>query len=110
MIELLNTFLSVRSTILGLMLTALLSGVASIASAAVNLDVLIAPPAPRVVVVPPPRVGYVWAPGYWQWNGKHHVWVEGRWLHERHGYHWVPEHWDGRGEHWHFEPRHWVRN
>jgi hypothetical protein len=29
----------------------------------------VAPPAARVEVVPAPRVNYVWAPGYWRWNG-----------------------------------------
>ena len=33
------------------------------------VEVNVRPPAPRVVVVPAPRVGYAWAPGYWRWNG-----------------------------------------
>ena len=90
--------------------TTVLAG-ASIGSAfaRVDIDVNIAPPAPRVIEVPPARHGYVWAPGYWRWSGHKHVWVDGRWLHERHGYHWVPEHWDDRHDHWHFDPGHWDR-
>jgi hypothetical protein len=81
----------------------------AISFSAVYLDVDIAPPAPRVEVVPAPRAGYVWAPGYWDWRGHNHVWVEGRWLGERHGYHWEPDHWVQRGPHWHHEPGRWVR-
>jgi len=44
------------------------------------IDIEIAPPAPRVEVVPPPRVGYAWTPGYWRWNGRRHVWINGVWV------------------------------
>jgi len=74
------------------------------------VEVSVRPPAPRVVVVPAPRRGYVWAPGYWRWNGRAHVWVDGRWLRERRGEHWVPAHWEeGRRGQWHFEQGHWER-
>src|SRR3954471_11244492 len=33
------------------------------------------PPAPRVEDTPAPREGYVWAPGYWSWDGSNYVWV-----------------------------------
>ena len=79
------------------------------ALSAVNLDIDIAPPAPRVEVVPPPRVGWVWAPGFWAWRGHRHFWVAGRWMRERPGFHWVPAHWQPRGPHWHFVPGHWAR-
>lgn len=77
--------------------------------AAVNIDIDIAPPAAQVEVVPPPRVGFVWAPGYWEWRGQRHFWVAGHWMAERRGFHWVPAHWEPRGPHWHFEPGHWAR-
>jgi hypothetical protein len=79
------------------------------ASAAVGVDITIAPPAAPVEVIPGPRAGYVWAPGYWDWRGNAHVWVPGRWLPERHGYHWVPDRWEQHGPHWHHEPGHWER-
>src|SRR5262249_2752749 len=59
----------------------------------------VAPPAPRYEVVPAPRAGYVWAPGYWDWRHGHHVWVKGHWEREHHGMYWHPHHWeqvDGR--------------
>jgi hypothetical protein len=73
------------------------------------IDIEVAPPAPRVVEAPPPRAGYVWAPGYWRWDGHQHVWADGRWMRERHGQHWVPEHWGERHGHYHFEPGRWER-
>lgn len=68
----------------------------------------VAPPAPRVIEEPPPRVGYVWAPGYWFWNGNGYVWAEGRWLAERPGYHWVPAHWVEVNGGWRFVRGHWA--
>jgi hypothetical protein len=78
-------------------------------SAGVNVDITVAPPAPRVEVVPPHRSGYVWAPGYWEWRGHEHVWVSGRWMAERHGYRWVPDRWEQHGDRWHRYPGHWER-
>jgi hypothetical protein len=73
------------------------------------VDVDVRPPPDRVIVAPAPRRGYVWAPGYWRWNGRTHVWVDGRWMRERRGYHWVPAHWEDHGGRWHFEEGHWAR-
>ena len=82
-----------------------------LASAGVGfgIDINIAPPAPRVEVVPPPRVGYVWAPGYWAYRDRGHMWIPGRWVVERRGYHWVPDRWEQRGPRWHWERGHWDR-
>jgi hypothetical protein len=79
------------------------------AQAGVDIDVDIAPPVPRVVVAPPPRVGFVWAPGYWAWNGRAHVWHDGYWVHEHPGYHWVADSWVARGPHYHYQRGHWER-
>lgn len=79
------------------------------AHTAINVDVRIAPPAPRVEVVPAPRTGYLWSPGYWQWHGYQHVWVAGHWVRERRGYHWMPEHWEANGARWRFHRGHWAR-
>jgi hypothetical protein len=75
--------------------------------AAVNIDIRVGPPPAVVEVVPAPRHGYVWAPGYWRWNGSKHVWAKGRWMREQHGRQWVPDHWVERGGRWHFVPGHW---
>jgi hypothetical protein len=79
----------------------------SIGSARVYLDVDIAPPAPRVEVVPAPRVGYVWAPGYWNYEGRHHVWVKGHYIRGHRGHHWVADSWEQRGNRWHRVEGHW---
>jgi hypothetical protein len=80
-----------------------------VASAGIGIDIDIAPPAPRAELVPGPRAGFVWAPGYWDWRGGSHVWVAGRWRRERPGYHWAPDRWEQRGPHWHHHGGHWER-
>ena len=79
------------------------------AQVSVNIEIGTPPPSERVEIVPPPRPGYVWAPGYWRWDGREHVWVAGRWIEERSGYVWVPERWEPKGHRYHFVPGHWVR-
>ena len=97
-----------RLVLAGLAATMLIGSVAP-AFSAVGIDINIAPPAPRVIEAPPPRPGFVWAPGYYRWDGHRHVWVDGHFMRERHGSHWVPEHWDERHGRYHFEPGHWER-
>jgi hypothetical protein len=77
--------------------------------ARVYATVGIAPPPPRVEVVPTARRGHVWAPGYWEWRGRHHVWVKGHWVPARVGYRWVPHHWVERNGRWYMERGHWER-
>ena len=79
------------------------------ASAAVGIYVDTAPPAPRVEVVPAPRAGYVWAPGYWDWRSGHHVWVNGHWERERHGYYYHPSHWTQHEGRWSLEHGKWSK-
>lgn len=79
------------------------------AQARTDFSISIGPPAPVYEPAPPPRVGYVWAPGYWDWDGHHHVWHKGYWQHERHGYRWEPDHWARHGDHWVLERGHWSR-
>lgn len=77
--------------------------------ARVDVVVGVAPPAARVEVVPAPRVNYVWAPGYWRWNGHRYFWVAGYWVPARHGYRWVPSHWSAYGARWRYVPGYWTR-
>ena len=74
-----------------------------------NLVVGVAPPVARGEVVPRPRVGYVWAPGYWRWNGRHYVWAGGYWVRARPGYHWVAPRWSPYGARWRYAPGYWAR-
>jgi WXXGXW repeat (2 copies) len=100
---------SYKALFLGLCMASSAMVAPTIASAGVVVDVDVAPPPVRVETVPGPRVGYVWAPGYWEWSGREHVWRRGRWMHERRDQHWVPDHWVQAGPHWHHEHGHWER-
>ena len=79
---------------------ALASATATLPAAATDIWVTIAPPTPRYEVVPAPRHGYEWAPGYWTWRHGRYEWVSGRWLSARAGLHWHPDHWERRGDRW----------
>lgn len=98
-----------------LLAAALLTGVALAplaAEARVDVGINIGPPAPPPsYVVPPPRAGYVWAPGYYVYDGPHrrHVWHNGYWVHERPGYHWREDRWEQRGDRWHRVHGGWDR-
>jgi len=80
------------------------------ADARADVAIQVAPPPPRYEVVPAPRAGYVWAPGYWAWNNHHHVWRSGHWVRERHGYHWVGPNWAQRDGRWHYRDGYWTRD
>ena len=79
------------------------------AQVSVGVNIGVAPPAPRYERVPPPRSGYVWAPGYWRWDGRRHVWAGGYWVRARPGYRYRPAYWvHGRGG-WRFHQGYWGR-
>jgi len=101
--------MSIRTRILVAALALGAIGVPVASDARVYVDVDVAPPPPRVEVVPAARVGYVWAPGYWEWRGRRHVWVNGYWVRERRGYHWRPHRWEEHEGRWRFERGRWDR-
>jgi hypothetical protein len=98
-----------RKLLLAALATASIGVLPLPASAAVGFYVDIAPPAPRYEVVPAPRPGYVWAPGYWDWRGNRHVWSKGHWERERSGYYWHPNRWEQRDGRWTLEKGRWDR-
>ena len=53
----------------------------------------VAPPPARYEVVPAPRVGFVWVPGYWDWRTNRHYWVRGHYVRERPGYYYHSAGW-----------------
>ena len=78
-------------------------------SAAPGLVVVqVEPPAPRVESMPAPREGYVWAPGYWSWDGSNYVWVEGRYVPALAGYSYVAPHWEAVNGGWVLIGEQWV--
>ncbi len=94
-----------------LIATAVAGSLGSIAvPAAAAVYVQVAPPAPRVEVVPAPRPGYTWVNGFWDWRGNRHVWVAGHWVRERPGYAYMEPRWVERDGRWYMERRGWERS
>ena len=98
-----------RKLLLGALAVSSIALVPLAAPAAVNLYVDIAPPAPRYEVVPPPRAGYVWQPGYWDFRGDRHYWRKGYWVRERPGYYWHPSRWERDNGRWVLQHGGWHR-
>lgn len=87
---------------------ALATAVLSASPAFAQVSIIVgAPPPPRVEVIPAPRHGYVWAPGYWNWEHNHHVWAAGHFVPARYGHHWVPDRWSRHNDGWHHDNGHW---
>jgi hypothetical protein len=80
----------------------------SLAASHVGLYIGVAPPAPMVERIPAPRAGYVWAPGYWAWNGHRHTWAPGYWVAERPGYAYSAPVWYQDNGGWYMEPARWT--
>lgn len=74
-----------------------------------NLFVNAAPPAPRYETIPAPRSGYVWTPGYWNWEGNRHVWTAGRWEQERQGYQYQRSEWQRHNDGWRLNRGGWQQ-
>lgn len=62
----------------------------------VSLSVSFAPPVIPVYVQPPlPAPGYLFVPGYWQWDGMDYYWVPGTWVEPPvDGMLWTPGYWN----------------
>lgn len=69
-----------------------------------------APPPARFERVPPPRRGYVWSPGHWEWKRGRHVWVPGSWLRARSGYAYRAPQWHERDGRWEYRAGRWDRD
>ena len=81
-----------------------------LAAFARTLVVMVAPPAPRHEVIPAPRGGFVWAPGYWRWEWRQHrhVWVGGHWMRVRPGYVYQSPRWVQINGRWNMRPGNWA--
>ena len=71
--------------------------------------IVVAPPPPRVEVIPQARPGVVWDPGHWQMQRGSYVWIPGHWRRVRVGYRWAAGHWVQRGPNWIWIEGHWTR-
>lgn len=68
-----------------------------------------APPPLRVETIPPPRAGFVWINGSWDWvRGSYH-WNRGHWVPARRGYHYVAPRWERSRHGWHRVNGRWGR-
>lgn len=74
-----------------------------------HVDISVGPPPPRVEVVPAPRPGRAWSPGYWDWRGGRHHWVDGHWMHARPGYVYHRPEWVEHDGHWRLDRGRWER-
>jgi hypothetical protein len=81
---------------------------AALARVDVNIEIGVPPPVAVIETAPAPRVGYVYAPGYWAWDGHRHIWVRGRTIAERPGYTWVPDRWEPVGGRYRFVQGYWA--
>lgn len=68
------------------------------------------PPPPRYENAPPPRRGYVWAPGHWEPRGHRHVWVRGHWERVRPGYRYRAPEWRDHDGRWEMRRGGWDRD
>ncbi|BDB24827.1 YXWGXW repeat-containing protein [Cupriavidus sp. P-10] len=82
---------------------------ASMAQVSVNIAIGVPPPAPMYEAIPAPRPGYVWMPGYWDWDDHHHkhAWKKGRWDRERPGYVYESPRWVQSRDGWVLVPGRW---
>src|SRR5579859_1115745 len=85
---------SMRHLIRALACTLVLAALPALSQAAFFISVNIAPPALPVYELPPePGPGYIWAPGYWAWDGAEYYWVPGTWVLAPVGMLWTPGFW-----------------
>jgi len=80
------------------------------AQAQAVIELRVAPPPPRHEQVPPPRKGYVWAPGHYEARGNHYAWKSGYWQRARPGYAYHAPRWDHRGDKWVYAGGGWDRD
>ncbi|MGO4305350.1 MULTISPECIES: YXWGXW repeat-containing protein [unclassified Cupriavidus] len=75
----------------------------------INIGIGVAPPAPVYEVVPGPRPGYIWQPGYWDWDDHYHKhnWKKGKWAKARPGYVYESPRWVQASNGWVMQPGRW---
>jgi hypothetical protein len=98
-----------RKLLIGALLASSIGIIPATASAAVGIYLDIAPPAPRYEVVPAPRAGFIWAPGFWDYRGGRHVWTKGHFERERAGYRWNESRWEQHDGKWALNRGGWDR-
>ena len=75
----------------------------------ISITTVLAPPPLPIYLQPPiPTPGYLWAPGYWAWDGFDYYWVPGVWvLPPRAGLLWTPGYWGWRDSFYVYNAGYW---
>jgi hypothetical protein len=68
------------------------------------------PPGEYTEDAPADRPGWVWAHGYWGWNGHDYEAVRGHWERDRPGYHYVHPYWENRKGKWVLHAGIWAKD
>jgi hypothetical protein len=61
-----------------------------------------APPQPIEEAAQPPRKGFIWVKGHYEYRDGDYDWIAGHWERERAGKKWIDGHWDNVGGKWTF--------
>ena len=77
--------------------------------AEVGISLNFGPPAVQYEVVPVAREGYIWSPGYYNYENDKHVWVNGESVRMREGYSYQPNRWVESNGRWNLERSRWDR-
>lgn len=96
-------------TLLVIAAMAMMSAASPARSAAIDVYVTQAPPAPPVELRAPARVGYVWAPGYYVYRPTGYEWVNGGYITARPGLQWVNDRWEEDRGRFRYVPGYWTR-
>jgi WXXGXW repeat (2 copies) len=101
--------MNTRKTLLAAVLAGSLA--LPLAAYAERVYIDLAPPAP-VYEQAPPRDGYVYTPGYWQYDEgrRNHVWVKGEYQAQRRGEHWVAHEWRQENGRYRFNEGRWEKD
>jgi hypothetical protein len=101
----------IKKLLLGsLAVAALAAALPADARSRVGLYVNLGPPPPAYYeVVPAPRPGWSWVPGYWDWTGHRYHWIAGHWVRARHGYVYHGPRYHHVGGHWYYTHGGWRR-
>ena len=83
---------------------------APLPTVAADFNLSFGPPAVRVEVVPEQPRGYVYSPGYWNYENDNHVWVQGSSVREREGYAYTSPRWVERDGRWNLQGERWERS
>ena len=97
----------IKKVLIAAALVASLGSIATTASAVIYVRV--APPEPRVEVIPDPRRNRTWVAGHWEWKKGKHVWVAGHWIRDRSGYRYSQPAWAERDGRWTMTRGSWAR-